>query len=100
MSGIEELYDRENLGESFSSRLAEANEALENLLGLIPVLPPVDKNGHSDCEFAEQVYADLEERREKVALLLERFIDYETAIGHQIERVKRNHGLIEDAGSK
>lgn len=100
MTGIEELYDHENLNETFSSRIAEANDALENFLGLIPVLPPVDKDGHSDCAFAESVYADLEERREKVALLLERFIDYQAAIEHQIERVKRNHSLLEDAGSQ
>ncbi len=100
MTGIDELYDHENLNETFSSRIAEANEALENFLGLIQALPPVDENGHSECEFAEQVYADLEERRKKVALLLERFIDYQAAIEHQVERVRRNHGLLEDAGSR
>ena len=59
---------------------------LENSLGL----PDVDEDGHSECPFAEHIYAEKEEAEEVVTRLLENFHGYLQVIEKRLKECEIN----------
>lgn len=97
MASDHDAYQRANLAEVLDSRLAEAERACEQLDNSCQVLPRVDEDGKSECDFAETLYAQKEHAAFKVRRILNKFRDHERAIAAEIVHARENHGKLETA---
>jgi len=77
-------YIEFGLGEYFDSYVSEAHSAAVALRQTCALLPKVDELGRSDCHFAEQLFAQKEEKEKQVRRLLEQFQAYRAAIGQEL----------------
>jgi hypothetical protein len=76
------------------SFLPKAAGCIEELLRAARSLPKVDKDGSSECPFAEEWYAKKEEAQEKVSKCLKRLNKYSCWITKEISRCKNNMTVI------
>jgi hypothetical protein len=74
--------------------VASAKPKAEELHRATERLPHVNEDGSSDCEFAEQMYAEHEELRTTVQDLLAEAHKYLTAVEDQITKLGRNLVVI------
>lgn len=85
------VYETAHLGESFDSKLYEAQRAVEVLHVKCNTLPKVDANGQSECPFAERCYAEKEAAAENVHRLISVFRSYLPAISAEVARIERDY---------
>jgi hypothetical protein len=72
----------------------------KDLLSKINSLPNVDKDGNSECPFAEDLYAQKDEFMEKVEQESQKMYRYLSLVEHEITRCRANLERISaDAGS-
>lgn len=72
------------------SAMASFRSELEHLSKRIDILPRVEKDGSSECHFAEDLYADKEEAAEKVAQRLRDISGYMPLVEREITRCCNN----------
>jgi len=90
-------YSRADLHETLDSLLGAANSACENLANKMKVVPEVDRQGNSECPFAEDLYGEKEEAAEEARRVLLRLQESRSAICEELSRLERNASLIEGA---
>lgn len=89
-----DLYRELNLSERLPSRLAEGEKALETLQQQRKLLPKVDEDGRSDCEFAESLFVQAEEAEEKLRYCEKVLVECSVAVTGEIEEARRDAGII------
>ncbi len=96
---VNDDYKKENLREYFDSYVAEADRAVADLKHAVDFLPSVDNKGGSDCPVAESLYAQKEEKEDKVRRLLARFRTYISCIEHEMEKALSTLGRVQGAAA-
>lgn len=76
------------------SDLQAAESKAEALQRAVQSLPRVDEDGHSDCPFAEELYAKKDKLQEELQGLVERLQSHHAAIEKEIARIKNNMVVI------
>lgn len=86
--------------DSVDSSMGFMEELLKNLSSKVQELPDLDGKDPSECEFAEDRYAEKEEMVEKVSERLNELHRHKEILDREIERCKNNLDIIEtDASS-
>ena len=76
------------------SDLQAAESTAEALQRAAESLPRVDEDGHSDCPFAEELYAKKDKLQEELQGLIERLQSHHAAIEKEIAKIKNNMVVI------
>jgi hypothetical protein len=76
--------------EETDSYIKHMKEAIAELSGHIQRLPKVDKEGRSECPFAESLYAKKEEETKKFIEYRSRLNGYIELVNREIERFRQN----------
>ena len=80
--------------ENLDSTMVSLKRDLEHLTNKAGVLPRVDKNGASDCPFAEELYADKAEAVENVVQHLRDIKRYLPLVEQEVARCSKNLSTI------
>ncbi|NUM53456.1 MAG: hypothetical protein HUU46_07420 [Candidatus Hydrogenedentes bacterium] len=94
VQGRDESLSLTYLRENFDSHTREARCRATQLRDAVAALPKVDQRGHSECNFAEDLYAQKEEIDQHVRTQLSRFQGYRTFIYRELTRLSRQAGDV------
>jgi len=83
-------HRKPDLLESFDRKLDSAAHAMEELAEAVAVLPRVDKDGSSECPFAEQLYRQKEEAHLEAQGELNDLEELLRAVDQEIGRCRKN----------
>jgi len=89
--------DKFSLEEMSSAMIAMRNN-LKDLHKSLGMLPGVDEKGRSECEFAEDLYAQKEEDAQKVSFQLKALQNYLEPLEKEISRCRKNLEQIRSDG--
>lgn len=89
-----DLYRELNLSERLPSRITKGEKALETLQQRRKLLPKVDRDGRSDCAFAENLYVQAEEAEQKLRYSETELVECSAAVTGEIEEARRDAGII------
>ena len=78
------------------SLLEHVNEVIEEFRNAMRILPLVDDEGHSDCPFAEDLYAEKARWQEELQFLLGKLHEYQAGSQAEIRRCMRNQAVVEE----
>ena len=76
--------------EDIDSYIEHRRKDMAALSGIIKRLPKVDDQGHSECPFAESLYAEKEEETTKFIESLSKLPGYIALVNREIQRFKQN----------
>ena len=99
MNGGKESYVSLMLHENLDSYIARGEDVLERLKNAVKTLPVVDKDGKSECDFAEQLYAQKEEAEEKLVLEIRRQREFLPTIQQELRRTGHNLSIVRSNSS-
>lgn len=74
--------------------IAVAQSCINKLQSATKVLPKVDKDGSSECPFAEELYAQKEEAQKEAQECLEKLGEYQLWVENQIRICQNNLSII------
>jgi hypothetical protein len=82
-----------NLGTA--RQLAElVDQHIQKLMEACNILPTVDREGFSECPYAEELYAKKEERAKELRNLQQLLFEYRAAAEKEIERLRHNRMTV------
>jgi len=76
--------------DDIDSYIEHTRENMAELSAKVKRLPKVDDKGHSECPFAESLYAEKEEETKKFIEFLSKLHGYTTLVNREIQRFKQN----------
>ena len=84
--------------DQLQSVMASTEKSLDDLNHKNRILPKVEKDGSSECPFAEDLYADKEEAAQKLTKRLQELRSFLPQIDEKIARFKSNLNRIDNDG--
>ena len=89
-----DLYHDENLWETLDSFIATNHNLVDTLVDKTRSLPPVRKDGTSECSFAEDLYAEQVELTEKAVRAHNVARGYQPAVEGEIAKHLKNNEIL------
>ena len=89
-----DLYHDQNLWETLDSFIATNDKLVDTLMDNTRSLPPVRKDGTSECSFAEDLYAEQVELTEKAVCALNVARGYQPAVEREISKHIKNNEIL------
>ena len=89
-----DLYHDQNLWETLDSFISTSHKLIDKLVDKTRNLPPVRKDGTSECNFAEDLYAEQGELTEKAVCAHNVARGYQPAVEREIAKHLKNNEIL------